>query len=136
MGGNGESVTTWRNGENPVPALQQRSRVQTAWVLPFLYGLLGACVYVMRRLLFDMRAAVVENMVILLRLALGALAGVVIGWFATPTMAGGVGASSAVAWQYVLAFLAGFSIDNLFSLLDRLNRTLGGKDKAQPLPDT
>lgn len=112
--------------------LQPRSRIQTAWVLPFLYGLLGACVYVMRRLLFDARAAVAENLVILLRLALGALAGVVIGWFASPSTVGGIGASSAVSWQYVLAFLAGFSIDNMFNMLDRVNRMLSGRDKSQP----
>lgn len=126
-----DSQGLFPNGENPVPVLQQRGRIQTAWVLPFLYGLLGACVYVMRRLLFDARAAVVENLVILLRLALGALAGVVIGWFASPSTAGALGASSAVSWQYVLAFLAGFSIDNLFHLLDRANRVLSGRDKTQ-----
>lgn len=118
--------------QNPVPKLQQRMRIQTAWLLPFLYGLLGACVYVMRRLLFDTRRAAVENIVILLRLALGALAGVVIGWFASPALASSsMAAGGAASWPYVLAFLAGFSIDNLFNLLDRVNRVVGGKD-AKP----
>lgn len=98
-------------------------------LLRFLYGLLGACVYVMRRLLFDTKGAAVENVVIVLRLALGALAGVAIGWFAIPAVA----ANSYVppsSWPYVLAFLAGFSIDILFALLDRLNRTLVDKTQA------
>jgi len=113
---------------DPVAKVEQRMRVQTGWLLPFLYGLLGACVYVMRRLLFDTKAAVVENVVIVLRLALGALAGVAIGWFAVPSSmsSAALGASSL---PYVLAFLAGFSIDILFTMLDRVNRLL--VDKAQ-----
>ncbi len=113
---------------DPVTKVEQRMRVQTGWLLPFLYGLLGACVYVMRRLLFDTKAAVVENVVIVLRLALGALAGVAIGWFAVPSSAPSV-ALSASSLPYILAFLAGFSIDILFSMLDRFNRLL--LDKTQ-----
>jgi len=117
---------------DPVPELQQRVRIQSSWLLPFLYGLLGACVYVMRRLLFDTRHAAVENVVILLRLALGALAGVVIGWFSTPAVPSTMLAGGSGSWPYILAFLAGFSIDNLFSVLDRVNGILSGKDKAAP----
>ena len=113
---------------DPVAKVEQRMHVQTGWLLPFLYGLLGACVYVMRRLLFDTKTAVVENVVIVLRLALGALAGVAIGWVTLPN-AGIPAFSSASSWPYVLAFLAGFSIDILFAILDRLNRVL--VDKAQ-----
>jgi hypothetical protein len=113
---------------DPVAKVEQRMHVQTGWLLPFLYGLLGACVYVMRRLLFNTKAAVVENVVIVLRLALGALAGVAIGWVTLPN-AGLPAYSSASSLPYVLAFLAGFSIDILFAMLDRLNRLL--VDKAQ-----
>lgn len=119
--------------QNPVAKVEQRMRVQVGWLLPFLYGLLGACVYVMRRLLFDTKAAVVENVVIVLRLALGALAGVAIGWFAVPN--GGTAALVSVSsLPYALAFLAGFSIDILFTLLDRFNRLL--IDKTLPAPQS
>lgn len=118
------------NFEDPVPKVEQRILVQTGWLLPFLYGLLGASVYVMRRLLFDAKAAAVENFVIILRLALGALAGVVIGWFAGPSLVTLVSGSAASSLPYVLAFLAGFSIDNLFTLLDRANRALLGKERG------
>lgn len=114
---------------DPVAKVEQRMRVQTGWLLPFLYGLLGACVYVMRRLLFDTKGAAVENVVIVLRLALGALAGVAIGWFAIPTAAANANVSPS-SWPYVLAFLAGFSIDILFALLDRANRVLVDKTQA------
>jgi len=112
-----------------VSTVEQRIRVQVGWLLPFLYGLLGACVYVMRRLLFDTNAAVVENVVVILRLALGALAGVAIGWFATPAV--GVAAVAPISTlPYALAFMAGFSIDILFTILDRFNRLI--LEKTQP----
>lgn len=109
---------------DPVAKVEQRLRVHVGWLLPFLYGLLGACVYVMRRLLFDTKGVVVENVVIVLRLALGALAGVAIGWFAVPAVP-----AAPSSMPYLIAFFAGFSIDIFFSLLDRFNRLL--LDKAQ-----
>jgi hypothetical protein len=114
---------------DPVARVEQRTRVQTGWLLPFLYGLLGACVYVMRRLLFDTKTAVVENVVIVLRLALGALAGVAMGWFASPSTLP-YASAPASSLPYAFAFLAGFSIDILFTLLDRLNRALLDKTQA------
>lgn len=110
---------------------QTRNKVGllTTWLLPGLYGLLGACVFLMRRMLqcdgstrrVDVRALGV--LAILLRLALGGLAGIIVGWFALPT--GATSTSSALAISslpFGVAFLAGFSIEGLFSLLDRLNR--------------
>jgi hypothetical protein len=114
---------------DPVTTVEQRMRVEIGWLLPFLYGLLGACVYVMRRLLFDTKAAVVENVVIVLRLALGALAGVAIGWFSASSN-GPSTSLAASSFPYMLAFLAGFSIDILFAVLDRLNRSLIDKTHA------
>ena len=114
-----------------VPTIQQRISLQTAWVLPFLYGLLGACVYIMRRLLFYAKEAFVENVVIVLRLALGALSGVVISWFAVPNSGTAMPLIQASSWPFALAFLAGFSIDNLFFMLDRLNRSISGRDRPR-----
>lgn len=114
-----------------VPTIQQRINLQTVWVLPFLYGLLGACVYIMRRLLFYAKEAFVENVVMLLRLALGALSGVVISWFAVPGTGGTTAIIQASSWPFAIAFLAGFSIDNLFFLLDRLNRSISGRERPR-----
>ena len=104
----------------------QRIALRTAWILPFLYGLLGSCVYVMRRLLSATEKAFVENVVILLRLALGALAGIVISWFAVPASGQMLGTASASSLPYVIAFLGGFSIDSVFNLLDNVTKTLSG----------
>jgi hypothetical protein len=111
-----------------------------SWMLPGLYGLLGACVFLMRRLLFvnDWRngqgdARIVDLLSLVLRIALGGLAGIIIGWFWVPTAL--TTNSSAIAVSSVsfgVAFLAGFSIDSVFTLLDKMNRAMGateGKDK-------
>jgi hypothetical protein len=54
---------------------------------------------------------------LVMRIALGGVAGIIIGWFWVPTA--GVQISSI---PFGMAFLAGFSIDTLFSLLERLNK--------------
>jgi hypothetical protein len=99
------------------------------WVLPFLYGLLGASVYVMRMLL-DPRAPYLGFAPALLRVALGGMAGIIIGWFAVTSgsKASGLGALSVI--PFGLAFVAGFSIEVLFSLLDRVNRALSDSTLA------
>jgi hypothetical protein len=107
-----------------------------SWMLPGLYGLLGACVFLMRSLLFgngwrngqgDPR--IVDLLSLVLRIALGGLAGIIIGWFWVPTAL--TTNSSAIAVSSVsfgVAFLAGFSIDSVFTLLDKLNRAMGAND--------
>jgi len=106
---------------------QTRNKVNllVSWMLPGLYGLLGACVFLMRELLVVNKtrsdARIVDMLSLLLRVALGGLAGIIVGWFWVPTSP--TPASSAIEVSSVsfgVAFLAGFSIDSLFALLDRL----------------
>jgi len=114
-----------------------------SWLLPCLYGLLGACVFLMRKLLFvnggrGLRndARIVDLLSLVLRIALGGLAGIIIGWFWVPTGLSSSSVSISVSSvPFGMAFLAGFSIDSLFTLLDRLNRTIGADDgKAAVAP--
>lgn len=110
-----------------------------SWLLPGLYGLLGACVYLLRDLIVarNNRIEASDNSVftalsLLLRIALGGLAGIIIGWFWVPTQ----GASSVPqisSLPFGIAFLAGFSIETLFSLLDRLNRGIANPAEAAPV---
>lgn len=110
-----------------------RSKVNmlTTWLLPGLYGLLGACVYLMRDMLryrddrLDPVNPVLHNLSLLLRIALGGLAGIIIGWFSVPaSMTSGAATPPISSIPFGIAFLAGFSIETLFSILDRLNKTL------------
>jgi len=90
------------------------------WILPFLSGLLGATVFLLRDALnpltanFGLARAVV-------RLSLGGVAGITIGWLWVPNGTAGAGLGSSI--PMALAFVTGFSIDILFSALDRLKAT-------------
>jgi hypothetical protein len=111
-----------------------------SWLLPGLYGLLGACVFVMRALLLSNgrkprqdEARIVDLLSLLLRVALGGLAGIIIGWFWVPSgVAGGSPAISVSAIPFGMAFLAGFSIETLFSMLEGLNRIISHQTESKP----
>ena len=61
-----------------------------AWLLPGLYGLLGSCVFVMRELVLEGRGSVradtpvLSSLSLLLRISMGGLAGIIVGWFSVP----------------------------------------------------
>jgi hypothetical protein len=127
---------------SPWPVIYEtRSKVNmlVTWLLPGLYGLLGACVYVMRDMMLSRRdrtgpdQSVFHQLTLLLRIALGGLAGIIIGWFWVPgTVGGGAAAPAISSIPFGIAFLAGFSIETLFSLLDRINRTIENRDQKKP----
>lgn len=100
----------------------------SGWILPFLYGLLGASVYVMRSLLSE-RTANLAFFPVVLRMALGGIAGLVIGWFSVP--GAGMSTTSISSIPFGVAFLAGFSIDTLFAVLERLTQTLSGPPRSR-----
>jgi hypothetical protein len=104
-------------------SIQSRMTAMNGWILPFLYGLLGACVYVMRNLL-DPRLPPLPFGAALLRVSLGGIAGIVIGWFSLSTGSKPGDVATISVLPFGLAFCAGFSIDVLFSVLERVNRTL------------
>jgi hypothetical protein len=103
--------------------IQTSMATLNGWVLPFLYGLLGASVFVMRTLM-DPRAPALGFAPALLRVSLGGIAGIIIGWFSISTGATGQAVPSISVVPFGLAFCAGFSIEILFSVLDRINKTL------------
>lgn len=90
------------------------------YLLPLLYGLLGACVYVLRTLSLEIKNLVytVESDIrFQLRIYLGALAGLAIGWFVTEQSAPGVVRS---VTPIALAFVAGYSVELMFSAMDTI----------------
>lgn len=122
---------------------QTRNKVNllVSWMLPGLYGLLGACVFLMRELLLVNKARgdarIVDLLSLLLRVALGGLAGIIVGWFWVPTSP--IPGSSAIevsSISFGVAFLAGFSIDSLFALLDRLLKNFRPSDGEKPAEAT
>jgi hypothetical protein len=90
------------------------------YVLPALYGLLGACAFVLRQLSADiaqLRFANDLRVRYTLRLNIGLLAGLAVGWFITPDQSASVIANLS---PLALAFVAGYGSDLLFAVLDRI----------------
>ncbi len=88
------------------------------YILPFLYGLLGAAIYVLRSLTKEIERVTYtgsDDIEYGLRLALGALGGLAIGWFLTPKDISGFQSISPLA----LSFLVGYNIDLLFTGMDK-----------------
>ncbi|SRR6266404_6748516 len=88
------------------------------YALPFLYGLLGACVFILRNLSSEVKAlSFTSDENYQLRIPLGALSGVAIAWFLAAMQS-----SNALKGlsPLPLAFLTGYSVEVLFSALDRL----------------
>jgi hypothetical protein len=98
------------------------------YVLPILYGLAGASLYVVRGLESEIRRAVYttnSNVGLNLRLFLGGAAGLAVAWLVLPPSA----ATSHLTDQLptvaslsplALSFLAGYAVEILFSLIDRV----------------
>lgn len=97
------------------------------FVLPFLYGFLGTCVYILRSLANDIRRnSFSSDMGYRLRMSLGALAGVAAAWVLTPEDS----ARMATLSPFSIAFIAGYGVEILFSAMDRLINSLSSE--AQP----
>jgi hypothetical protein len=89
------------------------------WLLPALYGGLGAIVYYMRHFLNRLHPDPKLTRVVL-RVALGAFAGISVAWFWTPGFNEAMNVPNVSFGTLTFAFLLGFSIELFFALLDRL----------------
>lgn len=96
------------------------------YILPILYGLTGASLYVVRSLAIDIRRAVYTeraNAGINLRLLFGGLAGLLTAWVVLPAAAPGMIAPAAIASSlapFAVAFVAGYAVELVFSVIDRV----------------
>lgn len=90
-----------------------------SYILPLLYGWLGACVYILRAVGADIAGlayAQYRQALYRMREALGALAGFAMAWLIGPKTEGVFASLPPLA----AAFVAGYSVDLLFTLLDRI----------------
>jgi hypothetical protein len=90
------------------------------YLLPLLYGWLGACLYVLRRLAQDIGTKSFtpeQGLVYSLRVYMGTLAGLIVVWFLPVAQADPNIKSLSV---FAVALLVGYSIDLLFALMDRI----------------
>ncbi|MBI5100306.1 MAG: hypothetical protein HZB33_00505 [Nitrospirae bacterium] len=109
-------------------------------ILPLLYGLLGSAAYVLRTLSVRIRNVTyvpTANTGFGLRMQLGTLAGLAIGWFYKPD-----GLVNSSLSPFALAFLAGYSVELFFTAMDKFvlafsNSPVRGQKKAdKTLPDS
>jgi len=105
-----------------------------SYVLPLLYGLLGASAYILRNLALEIKSLTYTNELIIhynLRIALGTLSGLAIGWFYHgPSNQGDVSASATLS-TLAMAFLAGYSVEILFATMDKLIAVFQPKDQIE-----
>lgn len=103
-----------------------------SYILPLLYGLLGAVIYVLRELLKEVKELTYNfdsEIRFRLRITLGALGGMVIGFFLKGDNAAGLASLSPMA----IAFLMGYNVEVLFSLMDKfIDNVKGAIDKPTP----
>jgi hypothetical protein len=130
----------WQKPGSKTPEDQARIFVQASqrvdilqiYFLPLLYGLIGAIAYVLRELINETRSRTFQGEAMpayQLRLFLGTLSGLAIGWFfqsKTVTLAG-----SALT-PMALSFLAGYSVEVLFSGMDKIVQSFGSESKKSP----
>lgn len=105
--------------EKVVSNLKLRTGNLALWLLPALYGALGASVFYMRRVL-DPTLPDPPLPKLIYRIALGAFAGIIFGWFWQPTSEFNAGFGNIGINVFGWAFLIGFSVEIFFALLERL----------------
>jgi hypothetical protein len=100
------------------------------YVLPVLFGLLGTIAFLLRSLaqeLRDARLTVTDIVGAAVRVPLGMLAGLAIGWVQLSPQ--DTAFTQITPWA--LAFIAGYSVELLFAAMDRLIGAFAGEPQAQ-----
>ncbi len=102
----------------------------SSYVLPLLYGLLGACAHILRMLTRQIREVTFSPTSVIrfrLRWPLGMLAGIAVGWFFGPEQ---LPSELSALQPLALAFLAGYSVELLFTGMDNLIDAFTKKETA------
>jgi hypothetical protein len=107
--------------------------VMQKWLLPLLYGALGAMVFVVRTLSLQARDRLFRKealVSLVLRVYLGMISGLAIGWFwnqSPSTSSTGGPLSISTLSPFALAFVAGYGVELFFTLLDKIVSTFTNK---------
>lgn len=95
-----------------------------AFILPILYGILGALIFTLRSLKTDIQTIkykIVSNKIkYLLHIAIGALAGLIINLFFTTNNINDEGIVSLSFSPHALSFVAGYSVEIIFNAMDKI----------------
>ena len=113
-----------------IPDIEFKAAMRSNWLLPFFFGVLGAIIFVMRNIA-SIRTPAMELFPMFMRISLGGVAGIVIGWFSTAALPA-LESTSALSVPFALAFLTGYAIDALFGVLDRVSRVTAAPPAQKP----
>lgn len=103
--------------KNGIRVLQQELAIVGVLLLPLLGGFLGATVFVIHLLMNDRLHPPISGAYLFVRIIVGGSFGVIIGWFASTSTDSGELAQQISGTPFSLAFLAGFSIETLTTVL-------------------
>ncbi len=108
--------------------------VMQSYLLPLLYGFVGACAHILRTLSTEIRNVTYtreSKVLYLARFLLGGLSGLAIGWFISPS----TDASLKTISPFALAFVAGYGVELLFSVMDKIIATFSNESRRKQ-PET
>jgi hypothetical protein len=129
FGTNSNSTDDFAKTESAESLFERANQAVTilqVYILPLVYGLLGAYAYVLRELIRENRERTYRSeseTAYRMRVILGLLAGLAIGWFARPE-SDSTGIVAKLT-PFALSFLAGYSVEVLFSAMDRFVSAFG-----------
>ncbi|MCB1143085.1 MAG: hypothetical protein KDK54_12635 [Leptospiraceae bacterium] len=109
-------------------------QVLTLYILPLGYGMLGSCTYILRLISLEIERQIYvreHDIQFALRILLGTFAGFVIGWFISSDAEVTGSFSPSKLSPFALAFLAGYSVELLFNLLDKIVSLYSGTAKRK-----
>lgn len=123
---------------NHIQELTFSVEILTLYLLPLAYGLLGSCTYILRVIALEIEKQIYvreHDIQYALRILLGTFAGFVIGWFISSDADINGGFSPAKLSPFAIAFLAGYSVELLFTMLDKIVSVYSGTAKKQEDPE-
>jgi hypothetical protein len=115
-------------------ALNFSIEILSLYLLPIFYGLLGSCTYILRVIAYEIDKQIYvreHDIQYALRILLGTFAGFVIGWFISSDTEMQNGFSPAKLSPFAIAFVAGYSVELLFTLLDKIVAVYSGAEKKK-----
>ena len=113
------------NASHNIVIIQQSKSlliILNQYILPLMYGLLGGFAFVLRNLAAETKSmtyTAVSNIKFALRIHLGALAGLIIGFLWGDISSGSVGMIESFS-PLAVAFIAGYSVEFMFKLIDSI----------------